>query len=268
MTVFQFTDYREYLKNWISLRPNKGRGQINTIAEKLNVNATLISQILSGNRQLSLEQAVNLADFINLNEVELEYFIVLVNLDRAGSERLKNIFSKKIAQLQLEAKKISQRVNANLELSEESKAIFYSSFLYSAIRLFCSIDEGKTVEDLRKKFNISKNRLDEILSFLENEGLVKKDKKFYKMGTQSTHIPQDSPFLYRHHTNWRLQSLKKIDQVQSDELIFTGPFSLDEITFHKIKNEILNLVTNASKNVKEANPKRIGCLNIDLFWLD
>ena len=128
MKVFDFENYKDFVTNRIKSMPNRGRGQFRKMSEYLNVHTTLVSQIFKGIKDLTLEQACGVADFFGLSELETEYFISLVQLERAGSERYREILRKQIAELKDKAQDLSRRLPPAQILSEENKAIFYSNW--------------------------------------------------------------------------------------------------------------------------------------------
>ena len=93
---FEIHDYRTLIKNYLETLPNKGRGELAKIARHLEVNSTLVSQVMSGSRDFSHEQALELSQYMGLSELESEYFILLVQLEKAGTQNLKTYIRKQI----------------------------------------------------------------------------------------------------------------------------------------------------------------------------
>jgi uncharacterized protein (TIGR02147 family) len=95
MNIYEFNDYKEYLKSWIALQPKQGRGLIRKMADHLRVSSAMLSHILSGEKHFSIEAANDLAAFIGLDENESEFFLLLVLHAKAGSFALRERFRKK-----------------------------------------------------------------------------------------------------------------------------------------------------------------------------
>jgi len=225
--------------------------------------------VLSGARDFNLEQAADLSDYLGHTELEQEYFLTLIQLERAGNQRLKNHLRKRIDKIQKEANKIENRFEHDRKLTDEERAIFYSSWIYSAVRLFCSLSEdGKTTVQVVERFKISRLKAVEVLTFLKAAGLLIEDKDHFKMGVSRTYLEHGSPYLSRHHANWRLKSLQKSDLISDKELMFTFPMSLSKKDFEKIREEFAQLLKKVSGIVKDSPAEDIACLNIDLFWLE
>lgn len=96
MSIFNFDSYRRYLVNHLSLLPHKGRGHISKMANAMKIQPTLMSMILSGTRELNPENAIELSIYLEHTEIESEYFLLLVQYERAGTYKLKGHFKKRI----------------------------------------------------------------------------------------------------------------------------------------------------------------------------
>src|SRR5687768_7095086 len=96
MSVFEYSDYRKFIKDQLLAMPKKGFGQMSRLSEKLGVHTTLVSQVMSGDKQFSEEQGILIAEFFALNELESEFFVTLIELSRAGNQSLRKLRQKKL----------------------------------------------------------------------------------------------------------------------------------------------------------------------------
>ncbi len=228
----------------------------------------MLSQVLAGLRNPSEEQTFELSTYLGHGLLETEYFDLLVRKERAGSENLRGHLEKKLARLKSEALKLAHRVSHDRVLSDEDRAVFYSSWIYSAIHLFSSIKkEGVSLEDISTRFSISRARAVEIIQFLIQSKLVVEKKSRYLMGTQSTWVSQESPHSIKHHTNWRLKAMQKTETVTQQELMYSGQFSISRKDFETLREVLADFLKSANKTVKDSPPEEIACLNIDWFWI-
>lgn len=269
MSIFHFSNYRDYLSAHIKSLPHGGRGEITRIAKALNVQSTVVSMVFSGSRDFSIEQAMDLSVYLQHTDIEAEYFLLMVQIARASHHKLKMHFQKRLKNIQKEANKIENRFEHEKKLSEHDRAVFYSSWIYSAVRLFASLTEnGKTLPEIMDRFDLPRARALGILEFLKSTGLIIENQERYQMGISRTYLEQGSPHLPRHHMNWRLKSLQKSDRISESELMFTFPMSLSREDFLIIRDELSEVLKKVSKIVKDSPPDDIACLNIDLFWLE
>lgn len=264
MSIFAHEKYVLFTKEWIKAQAFGGRGQVNKIANHLGVNPTLISQVLSERRDLSLEQAEQLTDYMGLSAIEKDYFLLLVEHARSGTSTLKKYFEGKISALKKQATEIKNRTPEARSLTDQERAVFYSSWIYSAVRIFCSLGEGKTFEQVCLEFRLSRDKAQNILDFLVQASLIESRDNRFHPGTQRTFLEQGSPFLPRHYSNWRMYSMKRSDDLPIDELMFTAPFSISEKNFGLLKEDLLQVIKKVYERVGDEDPETMAVVNIDL----
>ena len=134
--------------------PKKGYGQFAKIAKHLSINSVNVTQIFKGDRDLSLEQACLLTEFFGLSQLEAEYFVGLVELSRACHFKLKNMIQKKLVELKKKSENLKDRLTIKAELNDNAKAMFYSQWYYSGIRLATSVKDLKTADQIAAYYNL------------------------------------------------------------------------------------------------------------------
>ena len=137
--IFEFGDYKSFINLWISNKGKAGRGEFRRISKALHIHPTLVSHIFRGDKELSMEQASLLCRYLELDSFETDFLLLLVQRAKSGSVELSKILDRQITQYQNRAKSLVNRVTSNMKLTEEDKAIFYSNWYYSGIRLLTSI---------------------------------------------------------------------------------------------------------------------------------
>jgi uncharacterized protein (TIGR02147 family) len=267
MSIFDSENYRLFLEARMKNLPKGGRGFKTSLADHLGINSTLISQIFSGDKDFTIEQAKKITDFLGLQSLESDYFILLVQIERAGTQDLKKYFIEKSEQLRKESLKLAKRLKSEKKLTDLERSVFYSSKIYSSIHLYTSLDGGKTVDEMMKRFRLNRVRVSEVISFLLSSGLVVESNGVYKMAEKSTHVEKGSPFLLNHHTNWRITAIDKAETLTDEEMMYTGNFSLSKSDFLKIREELVNSVQRVLKTVLDSPAEELANLNIDFFWM-
>ncbi|MGZ3810025.1 MAG: TIGR02147 family protein [Bacteriovorax sp.] len=255
-------NYRSYVQAWARSR---GRGEFRRIASNLDMHTTLVSQVFKGKKCLTEEQASKLCVYMGLNSLETDYFIKLVQIERAGSEQLKDIFRRHLRQIQAQANEIRNRVPESKELNEQDRTIFYSSWQYSLVRLLISLDGFQTAEKISFRLNLSLSRVQEILAFLTSRGLCTLQGNQYKRTKQNTHVEAKSPLAIRHHQNWRSKSLQLHEKMTADDLAFTAPIALSKKDFNKVRKILLDSISEISKIVEASPSEELAYLGID--WI-
>jgi uncharacterized protein (TIGR02147 family) len=261
--LFSMNDFRPYVRSWAD---GRGRGEFRRIAEKLKMHTTLLSQVMSGKKHFTEEQAAHLCGYMGLNVLESDYFLKLVQIDRAGNERLKTIFGRHLLQLRKQSSEIRSRVPESKEMSEQDRAIFYSSWQYGLIRLLTSIDRYQTAEKISLFLNLSASRVREVLEFLVSRELCTQDREGrFKRTERNTHVEAQSPLAIRHHQNWRAKSIDLQERSTLDDVSFTAPVSVAKRDIEKVRAILLEAVSDVAKIVENSPPEEVVYFGID--WI-
>jgi len=268
MDIFKYSEISTILKHYIGSLPKNGRGEITRIAASLRVSTTLVSQVLSGDRTFTPEQTQMLGTYLGLSGLEADYIAFLVQRDRAGSTDLKKFWQQKIESLREQSLKVVNRVKVDRILNAEEKSIFYSSPLYSAIRLFASVGtKGKSLDEIAERFELSRAKTVDMLKFLVEAGLCELKNDRYFLGLQKTHLEEGSPHLPRHHANWRLSAMNRSQDLEKTELMYTAPVSLSKKDFDILREDMVVFIKKFLEKVHASPAEEIACLNIDFFWI-
>ncbi|OQW48217.1 MAG: hypothetical protein A4S09_13995 [Proteobacteria bacterium SG_bin7] len=256
------------MKNYIGNLPKKGRGEASRLANSLGVSTTLISQVLSGAKSLTPEQTQRLIAYLGLTSLEADYLTFMVHKERAGTADLKKYWNSKLSQIREDSLKISNRVKIDKILNDEERVVFYSSPLYSAIRLYTSVGEnGKNLFEICERFEISRAKAANILNFLVKAGLCEEKNNRYLLGAQKTHLEHDSPHLLRHHSNWRSRAIYYSESLLESEMMYTAPVSLSRKDFEILREEMAVFIKKFLERVHNSSAEEIACLNLDFFWI-
>lgn len=265
MNIFKYNNYKKYVNDRILNMPKKGHGQYRKMSNFLAVNSVNVSQIFRGDRDLTIEQACELCEFFGFSEIEGQYFLALVELEKAGTLKLRKMIQIRLNEIAEKSQDLKQRLKQEKQLSEEAKSTFYSNWYYSGIRLLTSIKGFENVDRIAEHFGLTVTTVRRVVDFLLQYGLcIDHDGKII-MGPSSTHLEAGSPLISRHHMNWRLRGIENMEGLDSNELFLTMPCSLDAKSLKLIRDELVQTVERITKVIDEAPSEQLACLNIDLF---
>lgn len=265
MILFDFDEYKIYLEKRLSLMPKAGRGEVQKMAQALRMHSTRFSHILRGQEHFTLEQGLSLTRYLGLNQLESEYFLLLLQEAKAGTKDLESFFFEQRKKLKERSKELSERVPGERKLSESEKALFYSNWYYSAIRLFCSLPGRHTVDEISERFSIPRSRASQAIEFLLHHGLCVSDDQGLHMGPKSTHLESTSPIVSRLHSNWRIKAMERHPSLLQTELAFTSPMSLEAKDVAQIRELLVQMIERATKYADTDHPDALYCLNVDFF---
>ncbi len=270
MEVFEFKDYREFIK--VHADPSKTKskrtGELKKIAEAAQIFPSYLSQILRGQRDLTLDQAIQIADYCQLNDLERKYFLILVQLSRAATSRLKNELLNDLKEIKQTHLKLSTRLPNQKDISVEDAAEFYSTWTYIAIRLYTAIPQFQTIESLGVKFGLTEKKIKKILKFLTRTKLcVETGSAKYSYGPAHMHLSADSSLISNHHSNWRSFAMQRHALIeQSKELAYSGVFAISKSDAQRIRAQLPEWI-DSIREISDPSPSEtVYCLNLD--WLE
>ncbi len=79
----------------------------------------------------------------------------------------------------------------------------------------------QTIDRVRERLQISSEKLGQIIDFLMENGLIEKKQNRLIPKNIDVHLERDSPLIAKHHTNWRMQAIRSLDQELPNELHYS-----------------------------------------------
>lgn len=265
MKVFDFDSYKKFVHFKLLESPNKGHGKFSRMAKSLNVHSSLISQIFKGSKHLTVEQACGVCKLFDLTEIETDYFLALVQFDRAGTEDAKKKFQRDLQSLRARSLSLRARTRVDKELTEAEKAIFYSQWYYTAVALLPFINGYGTAQSIAEKLQLDLTLVRQALEFLVANGFcVEKEDKIVG-GHAHTYLTDHSPMINRHHMNWRVKAFERINARVGGELYFTMPLTISTTDATLVQKKMVDFLEDIRQLVVKSKSEQLFCLNIDWY---
>ncbi len=265
MTIFDYDDYRIYLKDFISLREKKGRGFKSFLAEQLGVQRTFISQVLGGLIHFNLEHGDALGEILGLTEEETEFLLLLISYGRAGTVRFRNRLMRQIHRIRDSRLVLKNRFKIKDSLSIKDKVEYYSSWLYGTIRVLLTIPQFQSREAVEKHFNVPIGQITPVIEFLLSRGLiVEKDGKLLPT-EKHMHLGNDIKLISKYHTNWRMRAIHSFDYERKVDLHFSSVNSLSREDVEKIRETLVQTIEGIRKTIKDSKEECLYSLCLDFF---
>jgi uncharacterized protein (TIGR02147 family) len=266
MSVYETLDYKLFIRSWVEGLPGGGRGTYRKLSDSLGVSTTLVSQVVNGPKHFSMENAVDLAEFMALGDRESEHFLLLVEFGRAGSHKYQERLKRRIAKAQSAAQQLSERLEKDRVLTEHESATYYANWTYTAITHLIACESKMTVDDLAARLNLPRTVVAKTVAFLvETRILLSRPDGGMEVGPKLTHVGADSPLVIKHHQNWRLKGFNQMIQKGEKDLFYTAPMSLSHETSALIRAELPAFIEKIVKWVGPSPSETVRCLNIDWF---
>lgn len=265
MKVFEFDDYKEFVRQKLRDGPKKAHGQLSRVAEHLGIHTSMVSQVFNGEKHLTFDQACGLCSYFGFTDMESDYFVALVQLERAGTEDSRRKCRREIARLKSQASSLNERLTSDVKLSEADNAIFYSHWFYVATKLLCSVPGYQTPEAIAAELGVPLVQVNRALEFLLAKGLCKDDDGRIRPGPANTHVGADSPMVGRHHQNWRVKGFEKMGVLKPEELFLTMPATLAAKDVPLLRQKIVEFIDEFGTALDDSKGEVMYCLNIDWF---
>jgi uncharacterized protein (TIGR02147 family) len=263
MNVFDFKSYKAYIRHRIEAMPKKGRGEYLKLARMLGVHSTMISHVFKGDAHLSIEQGIKVAGHYFLNGHETDYFVNLIQHERAGDEPTRKYFAAKLEDIKNKQLDLSERIDAGQVMDEKDQAVFYSHWYYLGIQILTSIPGFQDPAAIASHLRLPNEIVLEALEFLVRTGLCMRAGDGYKVGITRTYVKRDSPLVSRHHTNWRLRVMQQFPDIEDGELVYTCPTSISKDDFMFIRERIARFIEEFNKTIAPSKDEQFACLNLD-----
>lgn len=268
MDILEYEDYRTFLKASLNEMPNGGHGQNKRLAKAAGISPAFLSQVLADKRQLTMEQGALLAEFFGLNEVQTEYFLTLIEFDRAGNPSLRSHLRRRQERLRAGARSIAKRFSSVSEVAESDRPIYYSDWAYIAIQQLTAIAGFDSEFEIARALDLPLRRVNQIRDFLVQSGLCEEKNGRLEVGPKRIHLTPDSPWIKQHHSNWRSRALENYDrQSENQKLHYSAPMTLSQKDCEKVRALLLATIESVGKIVDTSPSEELVCMNIDWFRL-
>lgn len=264
--VYDFKDYKEYLRK-VAGSANQRSGIKSQIARALKCQVSYLSRVLHKDADLSLEQGESLTKFLQFNDEDKDYFMLLLLKARAGSVSLKNYYKLKIENAQKSRLSVQNRLREKDNKAAEFQQVYYSSYQYALLHVACNVPQLRFPAKLADHFFIPLEQVHEVLSFLVQSGLLVRSDQGYVPTSKSIFIAKDNPLFKSHHSNLRLESIQSVKNSQRREksLHYSAIASLSRADALEIKERLLREISACVETVNHSTEECVYGLGIDFF---
>ena len=265
--IFEYTHYIDFVRDLISNRPNKGRGEQTSLSKALNCQQAYLSKVLSKQADLNTDQGYALCRYFNLNSRDTDFFISLLLFNRAYTVEAKKYWKTKLDSFIREYQNLQTRLTERIEMAPENIALYYSDWIYAALHIMTGISEYQTINALSERLSLPP-QVHDCLSSLVSMGLITKSKtdNRYTPNKKTLHLGNASPFIINHHRNWRLKALQFLN-LGNENLHYSSVISCAKNDQPKIKEILIKAIENIRKLVKTSKEETIFVYGIDFFEL-
>ena len=266
--LFEYTDYKAYLNERLDDDPILGgRGVRARLSEAASCKTSYTAQVLRGHAHFTPEQGEGINQFLNHSDDEGQFFLLLLQLARAGTPALRARLSKLLQGLKKTRLVLKNRLKVDLVLHEQAALIYYSAWYYSAIHAIVSIPEFQSVETISRFLRLPQKTVAEVLDFLVSTGILIKSAgvRGYKTGTAKIHLGSDSPLISKHHTNWRVQAIRSLEVQREEDLHYSSVVSISHDDSTRIREILVKTIERIRSIIDASKEEKIQSFSLDFF---
>lgn len=265
-SLWTTTDYRVFLRNWLEDRKrSRSSVSLRWMAQRLSMDASLLSRILSQERHLSHSRIQPVCDLLHLEGAPAEYFRNLVHYAKAKSARESQACFSRMVQL--------RRVSA--QPLDDVQAAYWESWIHVALRSLLACDRFKDEWErlgARLRPRQTGRRTRDAVLLLERLGLARRDQDGFWV-VEETFLRDGSPaqapmvrHFHRQSLHLAMESIESLPKDLRDLSSLTvsmPPEAYPQLTemIRDFRSKVLSLIAGMK------NPDRVYQLNLQLVPL-
>lgn len=267
-SVFDYTDYRLYLEAWVeSSRRRSPSFSFRQFARKAECAPSLLPDVISGRRRLTLEAQQKFARAMKLRKEESDYFSLLVRFQHAVKNDERNRCFDRLMQYRLRQK---------IKYLEPEQYRFWTEWHHAAVRELVTLpnfrnDPSWIAKQLSPPISVSEAR--DSISLLLSLGLLRKTPRGKLLLSQpiiSSETEICSQAIRNHHAQMidlGKQSIERFSVTEREVSSLT--LGIDGPTFLALKEKIVLFKEQLLSIVAEAEGEsdRVVQFNFQLFPL-
>lgn len=269
MNIYDVSHYLQILSEKVAETSSR-KGYKAAIARAARCQPSFVSNVLAGRANLNDEQAASLAEFWKFSEQETDYFIALVHLERAGTERLKKKYRREIERLRAEHQNYKMLHSfgcfSEVGLTESGLRFYFSNWHVCAIHYATLLPDRDTVESIAQHFcleaKLVKHNLDQLC---ELELVANKDGVYTFLHAPA--VEKWDPVTGRVvHASMRARANQKYEIRGSRDYFQTMWITVSEKEFNDTRQEINRFMQNLSEKISAPSTSdRLVGLCLDFF---
>lgn len=238
LSVFGYTDYRDYLRDFYEFRKDSEKGYSYRTFSKVAgfTSPNILKLVIEGSRNISADASSKFAKALGLRGQMAEYFVTLVRLNQTKSDADKEYYFKILQKLTPQSKR--------RELQAESLK-YLSHWLYPVIREMVTLPDFRDDPYWISRRITGKTNLHEIsqaLQFLIKEGFIEKTDASGYAAKDKMILTQDEVknlAIRAYHRSMLEQAKEKLESLSVEEREFGAlTFVLPESAISELKYKL------------------------------
>ncbi len=264
MDIYGHKNYTDLLETWC--QGPRGVGAKSRLAVAAGCSPSWITRVLSGTVHLTPDQAYGISQGMLLSESETEYFLLLLDKERASTLALKKRIEKKLQALRQEALLLSPSLASEAVVAEQGAVAYYSSWIYPAIHTVCMI-EGMTILQLARILRLQEAVLAKGVSELKKMGILRAEGEFLIATSLNVHLPAEHVMTKTAHINWRAKTINFFQDGNESGLHYSAVHCLSQKDFAHIQGQLKEAIVSCRKQIQDSECETVAVFCVDWYQL-
>ncbi len=267
MQIFDFTNYRDYLRAALDAPGAKTRGSRTRLALAAGVQPSYLSQVLKGTAELTPEQADRINGFYGHTPDQSDYLLLLVGHSRAGTPSLRAHLEAQLRKRAEQARALRHRVPNTQKLEPLNRQLFYGSWHYAAVAMALTVPGLRSPEKISQRLGIPQRKVSQVLAFLVRTGLARETGEGFAPGNSWIHLGDDVELAARDHAQWRLKAMQHLESPAPADLHYSSVATLSRADFARVKAVLVDAIEKSRAVIKPSPEETVVSLLVDFFEL-
>jgi uncharacterized protein (TIGR02147 family) len=259
MEIFTCENHCEFLNEVFK---NKERGFLSRVAEVLETHPSYVSRILNGTNNLTLDQGFMLGKWLGLDETEQDYLSLLIQKDRAGSKAYREALEMKLESIREQQRDLGKDFKVQYS-PNPSEALYYSSWIYSAVHILLTIPEFNTVKKISEALKINPSETELGLRVLEAMGAASVKSERWSLTKNQVFISNNNPLAQCYHSSWSDRLNSSLSVGNPEHVRYTGVHSLSKSDWKKLRAMIRDFLKSINTTVAPSKEETLIAVRVD-----
>lgn len=264
--VYAAATYRDVVDCSLRIESGTNRRGVAQLAEALKVHPTFVAKVIKGSVDFSMEHAIRFCRHVPLDDVATDYFVDLVNRDRAADDLTRRHFNGRLDAARAKKENLKERLRGGHDLSLEQQLDYYESWLPQAIHIRCQTKGRHDRASLTKALGVSETSVREVVTrLLEMQILVEKDKQLHS-NIDFVHTGRESALIRRLHINWRQKIISDVMEGRGLAGVhFSAVASMSAAAESKIRMLITESLEQSKKVIANSESEKVCVYAVDFY---
>jgi uncharacterized protein (TIGR02147 family) len=265
--IFDFRDYRRFLRASIDFERSRQKGAQSRLATKIGCQSAYISMVMADRAEFSAEQALASGEFFGLSPNETQYYLLLLQSARAGTEKLRQFVNAQIEERLQQRSNLAQRLQYETELTAPQKAQYFSAWYFAAIHIGLTVPSLQSEDAIAAYFRLPIATVRQVIEFLVQTGLAQRNQNLIQTGPTRIHTSADSGFANQSHINLRLQAIIDLQRPNPDHFHYSSVVSMSATDLKKLRETMIRAIEEIRRTVRDSREEEVVVYSMDLFNL-